>query len=98
MIGGVWLIYLGTALASISLVNSAAQTGRFSGAFTRTIKGGSLTVVSSNFLIGYTNMESFISACFDGYLGFTGYVFIGGLFALLATWAGNIYEYKRVVV
>lgn len=93
----VMLIYIGSALASISVINAGAQSGAFSGAFTRTIQGGATTVVSSNFLIGYTNTESFISASINGSLGFAGYVFIGGLVALLLTWVGNIYEYKRVV-
>ena len=91
-------IYIGAALASISLINASATSGAFSGAFTRTIKGGTTTVVSSNFLIGYTNTETFISACVNGSLGFSGYIFIGGLTALLLTWVSNLYEYKRLVV
>jgi hypothetical protein len=93
----VMFIYIGAALASISVINLGASNGTLSGAFTRTIKGGTTTVVSANFLRGYTNTEQFISACINGSLGFAGYVFIGGLTALLITWVGNIYEYKRLV-
>jgi hypothetical protein len=94
----VLFIYFGAALASISVINLGASNGTFSGALTRGVKGGTVTIVSSNFLRGYTNTEQFISACINGSLGFSGYVFIGGLAALLITWVGNIYEYKRLVV
>ncbi len=93
-----FLIYIGAAFASTSLIGAIASNGGLSGNLTRTITGGSLTVVSSNFLIGYANMESFLSASINGSLGFSGYIFIGGLSALLITWAGNLIEYKRLIL
>lgn len=92
------LIYLGALFASTSIIGAIASNGGLSGNLTRTISGGTLTVVSSEFLVGYTNMESFLSASWNGSLGFSGYVLIGGLSALILTWAGNLIEYKRVVL
>lgn len=92
------LIYLGSAFASTSLIGAIASNGGLSGNLTRTITGGSLTVVSSEFLIGYANMESFLSASINGSLGFSGYILIGGLSALLITWAGNLIEYRKVIL
>ena len=55
-------------------------------------------MAGSGYLIGYTNLESFINAAANGSLGFSGYVFIGGLAALLITWASNIIEFNGVAI
>lgn len=91
------IIFLGAILGSTSLIAAAAKSGYLNGSLTRSVAGGSLSLVSSGFLHGYTNLESFVNACFNGSLGFSGYVFIGGLFALLITWVSNLIEYKVAV-
>ncbi len=91
------LMFLGTILASGSIMSSAAKAGYFNGALTRTVAGGSVTVASSTFLTGYTNLESYINAAAVGNLGFSGYVFIGGLAALIITWISNLVEYEVAV-
>ena len=91
------LLFIGTILSSTSLISAAAKAGYLQGALSRTIAGGSATVASSTFLVGYTNLESFINAAYNGSLGFSGYVFIGGLAALLITWASNLIEYEVAV-
>jgi hypothetical protein len=93
-----FIIYVGSILASTSVIGAIASNGGLSGNLTRTVSGGTLTVVSSEFLIGYANMESFLSASINGSLGFSGYVLIGGLAALLLTWAGNLIEYRRMIL
>jgi hypothetical protein len=93
-----FIIYVGSILASTSIIGAIASNGGLSGNLTRTVSGGTLTVVSSEFLIGYANMESFLSASINGSLGFSGYVLIGGLAALLLTWAGNLIEYRRMIL
>lgn len=91
-------IYVGAILASTSVIGAIASNGGLSGNLTRTVSGGTLSVVSSEFLIGYANMESFLSASINGSLGFSGYVLIGGLAAMLLTWAGNLIEYRRMIL
>lgn len=91
------IFVLGAVLTSTSLISAAAKNGFLGGSLTRSVAGGSVAVASSNFLAGYTNLESYISACFNGSLGIAGYVFIGGLAALLLTWASNLIEYSVAV-
>ena len=93
-----FIIYVGSILASTSVIGAIASNGGLSGNLTRTVSGGTLTVVSAEFMIGYANMESFLSASINGSLGFSGYVLIGGLAALLLTWAGNLIEYRRMIL
>ena len=94
----VFIIFvLGGILASTSVITAAANNGFLNGALTRSVAGGTLTVASGNFLAGYTNLESFISASANGSLGIAGYVFVGGLAALLITWAANLFEYGVAV-
>lgn len=92
------IIYLGAAFASTSIISSIAKNGGLQGNLSRTVTGGTLTVVGSEFLVGYANMESFLSAAWNGSLGFSGFVLIGGLAALLITWAGNLIEYRRLIL
>lgn len=87
------LMLIGSVLGSTSLVNAAAKNGFLNSGLTRSIAGGTTAIASSNFMIGYTNLESFISAAANGSLGLAGFFFIGGLAALLITWAGNLIEF-----
>jgi len=92
------IIYLGAILTSVSLVGYANSSGAFSGSLSRTFAGGATSLTSSVFLVGYTNLDSFINACASGSLGFSGFVFIGGLSALLITWGANLIEYRKVIL
>ena len=92
------LIYLGAFLSSISIVGMAQANGAFSGSLGRTVAGGVTSITSGTFLFQYTNLESFIVACSIGNLGLSGYVFIGGLSALIITWTTNLIEYRKVIL
>ena len=87
-------LFLGAIFGSTSIIQSIAKNGGLNGGLTRAVAGGSASLAGSGFLVGYTNLESFINAAANGSLGFAGYVFIGGLAALLITWASNIIEFN----
>jgi len=91
------IIFLGAVLGSTSVIASAAKAGFLNGTLTRSVAGGALSLTSSSFLHGYTNLESFVNACYNGSLGFSGFFFIGGLVALLITWVSNLIEYKVAI-
>lgn len=91
------LIVIGSILASTSLIAAASKNGFLSGGLTRAVAGGTASISSSSFLVGYTNLDSFINAAYNGSLGFSGYVFLGGLVALLLTWVSNLIEYQVAV-
>ena len=88
------ILFLGSIFGSTSIIQEIARNGGLNGGLTRAVAGGSASIAGSGFLIGYTNLESFINAAANGSLGFAGYVFIGGLSALLITWASNIIQYN----
>ena len=89
---------MGSVLGSTSIISTISKNGGLNGGLTRAVAGGSVGIASSTFLTGYTNLESFINAAANGSLGFSGYVFIGGLAALLITWASNLIEYNGVAI
>jgi len=91
------LLFLGTILGSTSIISAAAKSGYMQGGLTRGLAGGTLSVTSSSFLYGYTNLESFLTAAANGSLGFAGFVFIGGLFAVLITWVSNLINYEVAI-
>lgn len=91
-------LILGAIFGSTSIISAIAKNGGLNGGLTRAVAGGSASLAGSGFLVGYTNLESFINAAANGSLGFSGYVFIGGLAALLITWASNLLEYNGVVI
>jgi len=91
-------LFLGAIFGSTSIIQSIAKNGGLNGGLTRSVAGGSASIAGSGFLVGYTNLESFINAAANGSLGFSGFVFIGGLAALLITWAANIIEYNGVAI
>ena len=93
----IFIIFIGGILASTSIVNSLANQGFLNSALTRGVTGGTVALTSSNFLVGYTNLESFISASANGSLGLAGFVFLGGFAALLITWASNLIEYGELI-
>lgn len=92
------ILALGAIFGSTSIIQEIARNGGLNGGLTRAVAGGSGSIAGSGFLIGYTNLESFINAAANGSLGFSGYIFIGGLAALLITWASNIIQYNGSVI
>lgn len=90
-------LLIGTILGSTSLVSALARGGFLNSALTRGIAGGSIYITSSNFLVGYTNFETFLTASINGSLGLSGFVYIGGLVALLLTWVSNLIQYEVAV-
>ncbi len=93
----IFIMYAGAILASTSLIGSLAENGFLNSALTRSVAGGTVSFTSANFLVGYTNLEYFISASANGSLGIAGFIFIGGLFALVITWISNLLEYGVAV-
>ena len=91
------ILILGAVFGSTSIIAAANKNGFLQGALTRTIAGGTGGIVGSSYLVGYTNLEYFISASFNGSLGISGYIFIGGLSALLITWAANLVSYRVAI-
>jgi hypothetical protein len=93
-----WIIYIATLLISVSVVGSAATNGYLNSALTRGFAGVSTQIVSTNFLIGYTNFESFLRACVDGQIGISGYAFVLALGVLLIVWINNLIEFRQAIV
>ncbi len=92
------IIYVLTLLASITVVGSASNAGLLNGAFSRGFAGVSTQIVSSKWLVAYTNTESFLRACLDGQVGITGYLFLASLGALILTWTTNLYNYRQAII
>lgn len=93
-----WIIYISTLLLSITVIQNAGAAGALNGAFQRGFAGVSTQIVSSQFLLSYTNFETFIRACLEGQLGLIGYLFIGSLATLIIVWVNNIIEYEKAIV
>lgn len=92
------LLFIGSIFGSTSIIQTISKNGGLNGGLTRAIAGGGVSIAGSGFLVGYTNLESFINAAANGSLGLGGFIFIGGLAALLITWASNILEYNGVAI
>jgi hypothetical protein len=92
------IIYISTLLITLTVVGKAGDAGYLNGALQRGFAGVSVQVVSANFLLSYTNFESFIRACFDGMIGISGYAFLLALGVLLVVWINNLYEYRQAIV
>ena len=93
-----WIIYISTLLISLTVVGKAGEAGYLNGALSRGFAGVSTQVVSANFLISYTNFETFIRACFDGMIGISGYAFLLSLGFLLIVWINNLVEYRQAIM
>ncbi len=93
-----WIIYIATLLISLTLVGNAGDAGYLNGALQRGFAGVSTQVVSANFLLSYTNFESFVRACLDGVLGISGYAFLLALGTLLIVWVNNLIEYRQAIM
>lgn len=92
------LIIIATVLISITVVGRAGEAGYLNGALQRGFAGVSTQVVSANFLISYTNFETFIYACLDGMLGISGYAFLLAFGVLLIVWINNLIEYRQAIM
>ena len=93
-----WIIYISTLLISLTVVGKAGEAGYLNGALSRGFAGVSTQVVSANFLISYTNFETFIRACLDGMIGISGYAFLLSLGFLLIVWINNLVEYRQAIM
>jgi hypothetical protein len=93
-----WIVYISTLLISLTVVGKAGEAGYLNGALQRGFAGVSTQVVSANFLLSYTNFESFIRACFDGVIGISGYAFLLALGTLLIVWINNLIEYRQAIM
>ena len=92
------VIYLLTLFGSLSFVGAVGNSGYLNSGFQRGFAGVSTQIVSSNFLLNYTNAESFILASWEGQIGFAGYIFIASLAALAVTWVSNLYNYQQAII
>jgi hypothetical protein len=90
------LFYSVIAIASISVVGSASTF--LNGSLQRGFAGVSTYFVSSNFLLNYTNTESFIRACVDGKVGIAGYAFVLALATLIIVWVNNVVQYRQAIM
>jgi len=98
LIGTEIIIYLATLLLTFTVIGRAGEAGFLNGAFQRGFAGVGTQVVSSNFLLSYTNFETFLRACLEGLLGFAGYLYLASLGLLLIVWINNLYEYRQAIV
>jgi len=92
------IVYIATLLISLTVVGRAGDAGYLNGALQRGFAGVSTQVVSANFLLSYTNFETFVRACFDGVLGISGYAFLLALGTLLIVWVNNLIEYRQAIM
>lgn len=92
------IVYIATLLISLTVVGRAGDAGYLNGALQRGFAGVSTQVVSANFLLSYTNFETFVRACFDGILGISGYAFLLALGTLLIVWVNNLIEYRQAIM
>ena len=93
-----WILYILTLLASVTVVQNAGASGALNGAFQRGFAGASTQIVSTKFLLSYTNFETFIRACLEGQVGLIGYLFVGSLATLIIVWVNNIIEFEVAIV
>lgn len=91
-------VYLATLLISITVVGRAGEAGYLNGALQRGFAGVSTQVVSANFLLSYTNFETYVRACFNGVLGISGYAFLLAFGILLIVWVNNLIEYRQAIM
>jgi hypothetical protein len=92
------ILYIITLLASLSVVQMAGANGVLNGAFQRGFAGLSTQIVSSKFLLSYTNFETFLRACLEGQIGVFGYLFLGSFAVLIIVWVNNLIEYEVAIV
>lgn len=92
------IIMILSVLVSLTIVDRAAAAGFLNGSLTRVFAGSSTSVVSTSFLYGYTNLDSFINACIDGLVGFPGYFFIFSLLFVAGVWVSNLWVENQAIL
>jgi hypothetical protein len=92
------IIYIATLLISLTVVGRAGDAGYLNGAFSRGFAGVGTQIVSANFLLYYTNFESFLRGCFDGQIGISGYAYLLSLGLLLIVWINNLVEHRQAIL
>lgn len=93
----IW-IYLISGFVSLGVIGKAGEAGYLNSAFSRGFAGGSTHIVSTNFLIYYTNFESFLNACYNGAIGISGYIFLLSLGFLTIIWVNNLIQYRQAII
>lgn len=83
---------------SLTLVATASKSGLLNSALSKGFAGVSSQVVSSGYLKGYTNFESFLTVCINGDMGLVGFFFLFSLGFLLIVWTNNLIEYKNAIM
>jgi hypothetical protein len=91
------ILYAFSLLGSFSIVQLAAKNGFLGGAGYRIFAGSSLSLATTTWLQGYSNIASFTSSCLAGHVGIGGYVFVAGLFAIAIVWAENLYTHNTLI-
>ena len=92
------LIQLLAAFVGVGVVGQGFKSGMLSSGYSRAFAGGSVSLVSANFLGGYAGVESFLRVCYSGGLGIPGQLLIISLVTLILAWAYNLYTFRRVIV
>jgi hypothetical protein len=93
----IW-IYLASLFISLGVVAKAGEAGYLNGAFQRAFAGGATQITSVNFLVSYTNTESFLRACYNGVIGISGYIFLLSLGFLTIIWVNNLIQYRQAII
>ena len=93
-----YIMMLLTAVFSIGIVGAAYERGFLNGAYRRAFTGGTVFFTSNNYLVQYTQFDTFLTACYNGTLGFIGFAFIGSLFLLILTYVNNFIKFRKAIV
>jgi len=92
------LIQLLAAFVGVGIVGQGFKSGMLNTGYSRAFAGGSVSLVSANFLSGYAGVESFLRVCLNGGLGIPGQLLIIAISSLILAWAYNLWTFRRVVV
>ena len=92
------ILYILTLLGSLTVIQTAGSNGALNGAFKRSFAGVTTQITSLKFLESYTNTEAFLMACSKGYLGITGYLFLGSIVLLILVWVNNLIEFEQAII
>ena len=93
------LLYGFVFLSTLALLTFVASIELFQNFFFRVFTGGSFGGFTSWYLLGVTPFLSYLEGCVNGDFHFGGYFSVIALFAVLAVWGFNLYQYNgRLVV
>lgn len=91
------IVYAFSLLGSFTVIQAAAKNDFLGSALSRVFAGSSISLATTEWLQGYTNVASFTSSCINGHADIGGYIFVFGLFALAAVWAENLYTHNTLI-